>query len=180
MVQPDVLMMLLYNIIGFCLVPPVFDSVRARRYDVGFNRGDTVTEDIRWQQRFSNYQRALASLASAVELSTTRALSDLEQQGLIQAFEFTHELAWNCLKDYLHYQGVQPLMGSRDATRQAFSVGLITEGEQWMDMIANRNRTSHTYNKATADAIVSAVLNRYYPLFVQLEQRLGQLRDADA
>ncbi len=138
-----------------------------------------MTEDIRWQQRFSNYQRALASLRLAVQLSAERPLSDLEQQGLIQAFEFTHELAWNCLKDYLSYQGVQPLMGSRDATRQAFAVGLISQGDQWMDMIANRNRTSHTYNKATADAIVSAVLERYFPLFEQLEKRLEQLRDAD-
>ena len=139
-----------------------------------------MTEDIRWQQRFSNYQRALVSLRAAVQLSTERPLSDLEQQGLIQAFEFTHELAWNCLKDYLRYQGVQPLMGSRDATRQAFAVGLITDGEQWMDMIANRNRTSHTYNKATADAIVCAVLERYFPLFEQLEKRLEGLRDEDA
>lgn len=137
-----------------------------------------MTEDIRWQQRFANYQRALQSLTAAVKLSRERPLSDLEKQGLIQAFEFTHELAWNCLKDYLRYQGEQNLMGSRDATRQAFSVGLITDGAQWMDMIANRNRTSQTYNKATAEAIVTAVLEHYYPLFCQLEQRLSQLRDA--
>ncbi len=137
-----------------------------------------MTEEIRWQQRFANYQRALQSLTAAVELSCERSLSDLEKQGLIQAFEFTHELAWNCLKDYLRYQGEQNLMGSRDATRQAFNVGLITDGAQWMDMIANRNRTSHTYNKETAEAIVTAVLERYHPLFCQLEQRLSQLRNA--
>jgi len=136
-------------------------------------------EDIRWHQRLANYQRALASLTAAVELSRQRALSDLEQQGMIQAFEFTHELAWNCLRDYLRYQGEQNITGSRDATRGAFSVGLITDGEQWMDMIANRNRTSHTYNKATAIEIADAVTEYYHPLFCKLADRLEALRDAD-
>lgn len=139
-----------------------------------------MNEDVRWQQRLTNYRRALDSLTEAVELSQQRELSNLEQQGLIQAFEFTHELAWNCLWDYLRYQGEQNLMGSRDATRRAFSVGLISDGEQWMDMIANRNRTSHTYNRTTAMEIAEAVTKRYYPLFCQLASRLEALRDADA
>lgn len=138
-----------------------------------------MNDDIRWQQRLDNYQRALASLTEAVTLNRERPLSDLEQQGLIQAFEFTHELAWNCLKDYLQYQGEQNLMGSRDATRRAYTLGLITDGAEWMDMIVNRNRTSHTYNKATASQISQAVTERYYPLFCQLAERLEQLRDAD-
>lgn len=137
-----------------------------------------MNEDVRWQQRLANYQRALGSLTEAVELSHQRELSNLEQQGLIQAFEFTHELAWNCLRDYLRYQGEQNLMGSRDATRRAFSVGLISDGEQWMDMIANRNRTSHTYNKGTAMEIAEAITERYHPLFCQLASRLEALRDA--
>ncbi len=136
-----------------------------------------MTDDIRWQQRFANYKQALASLDAAVALSRQRPLTDLEQQGLIQAFEFTHELAWHCLKDYLQYQGEQNLMGSRDATRKAFSVGLISNGEQWMEMIASRNRTSHTYNKETARQIVEAVIQRYHPLFIQLKDRLQQLQE---
>ena len=135
-------------------------------------------DDIRWLQRFSNYQQALTSLSSAVTLTEQRALSDLEQQGLIQAFEFTHELAWNCLKDYLQYQGEQNLMGSRDATRKAFSVGLITSGEVWMDMIASRNRTSHTYNQATAKQIAEAIVGKYHAQFCQLAERLAQLKEA--
>ncbi|MEH6448239.1 MAG: nucleotidyltransferase substrate binding protein [Oleispira sp.] len=135
-----------------------------------------MNEDIRWLQRFSNYQQALASLSSAVQLTEQRALSDLEQQGLIQAFEFTHELAWNCLKDYLQYQGEQNLMGSRDATRKAFSVGLITSGEVWMDMIASRNRTSHTYNQETAKQIAGAIVNQYHTRFCQLAEKLTQLK----
>ena len=60
----------------------------------------TNNPDIRWQQRFSNFRRAFASLAAAVGLARARPLSDLEKQGLIQAFEFTHELAWNVMRDY--------------------------------------------------------------------------------
>ncbi len=133
--------------------------------------------DIRWQQRLVNYRQALLSLTQAVGLSAQRPLSELEQQGLIQAFEFTHELAWNCLKDYLQFQGEQDLHGSRDASRKAYAVGLIEEGEVWMDMIASRNRTSHTYNKATAKQISEAVIERYYPQFCRLEQRLTQLKE---
>jgi nucleotidyltransferase substrate binding protein (TIGR01987 family) len=136
-----------------------------------------MSEDIRWQQRFQNYQLALQQLTDAVTLGTTRPLSDLEKQGLIQAFEYTHELAWNCLKDFLRYQGTQDIFGSRDATRKAFEVGLIEQGELWMAMIASRNRTSHTYNKATAEAIVEAVCTQYLPLFQQLRARLSGLMD---
>jgi len=84
-----------------------------------------MTEDIRWLRRFANYTRALRSLSDAVSLAGERPLSKLEQQGLIQAFEFTHELAWNVLKDYLEQQGIFGLIGSRDASRSAFQNGLI-------------------------------------------------------
>ena len=86
--------------------------------------------DIRWQQRFANYKKALQQLQSAVDLSKQRALSQLEKQGVIQAFEFTHELAWNMLKDFLRDQGNQNIKGSKDATREAFKVELICDGEQ--------------------------------------------------
>jgi nucleotidyltransferase substrate binding protein (TIGR01987 family) len=138
-----------------------------------------MNQDIRWQQRHANYQRALTTLTAAVELSRQRPLSELEQQGLIQAFEYTHELAWNCLKDFLHYQGERDIFGSRDATRKAFAVGLIEAGEVWMDMIGSRNRSSHTYNKATADAIVADVIERYHQPFQLLDQRLTALRTSD-
>lgn len=134
-----------------------------------------MTQDIRWQQRLNNYKRALALLNEAVELGQTRALSDLEKQGLIQAFEFTHELAWNCLKDFLTFKGQQDLFGSRDATRKAFELGLIEDGETWMDMIVSRNRTSDTYNKATAEQIVEKITTDYDPRFNQLAARLAAL-----
>lgn len=84
--------------------------------------------DVRWQQRLNNYARALQQLSLAVNLAQTRPLSDLEKQGLIQAFEFTHELAWNVMKDYFFFQGNSAITGSRDATRESFDKGLIKEG----------------------------------------------------
>ena len=84
-------------------------------------------QDIRWQQRFENFQNALGELTEAVELYQHRPLSKLEKQGLVKAFEFTHELAWNVMKDYFEYQGKTSIMGSRDATREAFNRGMIME-----------------------------------------------------
>jgi nucleotidyltransferase substrate binding protein (TIGR01987 family) len=128
--------------------------------------------DIRWQQRFANYKKALRQLQSAVELSEHRELSQLEKQGVIQAFEFTHELAWNMLKDYLQDQGNQNIKGPKDATREAFKVELIADGESWMAMIQSRNASSHTYNEHTAEELVEAIVERYFPLFEALEMEM--------
>jgi nucleotidyltransferase substrate binding protein (TIGR01987 family) len=122
-------------------------------------------EDIRWKQRFNNYMKALQTLRRAVTLSEQRPLSELEEQGLIQGFEFTHELGWNVLKDYLEDQGFVDIIGSRNATREAFKNNLIADGDAWMDMIKARNQTSHTYNPSTASVIVEDILERFYPAF---------------
>lgn len=134
-----------------------------------------MSQDIRWKQRFSNFTRAFQSLTEAVALSQQRELSALEQQGLIQSFEFTHELAWKMLKDYLEYQGVNNIVGSRDASRVAFQNALIQDGEVWMQMIVARNQTSHTYNLKVAQSVVESILNRFYPAFNQLAGKFGDL-----
>lgn len=133
-------------------------------------------QDIRWLQRFSNFKTALCQLDSAVTLSKQRALSDLEQQGLIQAFEFTHELAWNVLKDYFEYQGASNITGSRDAVREAFQRGLLEDGEIWMEMIKSRNKTSHTYNRAVATEIVQKILQDYFEAFLNFEKKMGTFK----
>lgn len=127
-----------------------------------------MTEDLRWKQRFDNYLRAFETLRRAVELSRQRDLSELEQQGLIQGFEFTHELAWNVLKDYLEETGISGIIGSKGATREAFKNGLIVDGESWMEMIKSRNLSSHTYNQDTAEVVVTNILVRFYPAFEQM------------
>ena len=137
--------------------------------------------DIRWRQRFQSFQKALAELQEAVALANERELSKLERQGLIQAFEFTHELAWNTLKDYFVASGsTARLHGSRDVTREAFSTGLIENGEAWMRMIEHRNLTTHTYHKETADEIARAILTRYVLEFETFQSRFMELERDDA
>jgi len=130
--------------------------------------------DIRWKQRFSNFKKALIQLEEAVMLSEQRDLTKLEKQGVIQAFEFTHELAWNVLKDFLDDQGNQNIKGSKDATREAFKVSLITDGEQWMAMIQSRNLSSHTYDEKTAESLVVAIIHDYFPLFQLFKSEMSR------
>ncbi|RXK87962.1 nucleotidyltransferase [Chlorobaculum sp. 24CR] len=134
-----------------------------------------TTQDIRWIQRYHHFIQAFGQLDRAVELARQRALSELEEQGLIQAFEYTHELAWNTLKDFLENMGVQPLYGSKDTTRQAYKRGLLAEGDIWMEMIKSRNLTSHTYNQDVANEISEAIRQRYHAAFQRLLETLEPL-----
>ncbi len=134
-----------------------------------------VEKDIRWIQRLANYESALSQLLSAVELAQTRPLTELEKQGLIQSFEFTHELAWNVMRDYFLYQGNTSITGSRDAIRESFSGGLVEDGEGWMEMIRSRNLSSHTYNQSVAEEITEKIVNRYSKLFQDFLVRMKEL-----
>lgn len=139
----------------------------------------TENKDIRWMQRFDNYRKALRLLGQAVKIVSQRVnedevVEDLLKEGLIQRFEYTHELAWKVMKDYAEYQGYTDIRGSRDAFRKAFEMEIITD-KRWMESIADRNLTSHNYDDETAEAIYEAVVNVYYPLFVQLESTMLQL-----
>lgn len=133
--------------------------------------------DIRWQQRFDNFLKAFSLFEKAVLQHKESGLSELEEQGLIQRFEFTHELAWNVLKDYFEYQGNTSITGSRDATREAFNKGLIDDGEGWMEMIKSRNQSPHTYNEDTAKEIVRNITERYYDLFVAFKAKMTSLKE---
>jgi len=134
-----------------------------------------MNEDIRWKQRFQNYQKAFLTIKKAVELSASRELTDLEKQGFIQGFEFTFELAWNVMKDYLEDHGVTGLIGSKDTVRHAFNKGLIGDGQIWMDMIRDRNLASHSYDEKTAEGLVVAIQESYFNQFVELAIKFGSL-----
>ena len=121
-----------------------------------------TTPDIRWTQRLVNFRRALATLQRAIGLAQSRPLSELEELGLIQAFEFTHELSWLLLKDFLVDQGVAGISGSRDAVREAVVRQLLPQGDEtvWMAMIRGRKLTSHTYNPAVAREVADLMQQR--------------------
>ncbi|WP_319576711.1 nucleotidyltransferase substrate binding protein [uncultured Desulfobacter sp.] len=135
-----------------------------------------MKEDIRWKQRFSNFNKALNQLQKFIDKGE---LSELEAQGLVKAFEYTYELAWNTIKDFLEFSGQSDIYGSRDAIRKGFQLGLITDGDGWMDMLKSRNQTSHTYNEDTARQINNAVVTRYYDLFIRLRTKFEQLSSND-
>ena len=134
-----------------------------------------MDEDIRWKQRFQNYKKALVTIKNAVKLADSRELSDLEKQGLIQGFEFTFELAWNVMKDYLEEQGITDIIGSKNAIRHAFNKGLIEDGQVWMDMIKGRNISSHTYDEETAEKLYKKIVNDFYNTFIIFERKMEML-----
>lgn len=138
-----------------------------------------MTQDIRWIQRFEHFKQALAQLRDADSLAKSRLLSKLEEQGMIQAFEYTFELAWNLLKDFLESRGVRELYGSQDVIRAAFQRNLLDDGNVWMTMIESRNLTNHTYDEAVAQRVITAIRNKYIRQFDALEQRMQSLRDED-
>lgn len=142
--------------------------------------GGVMDEDIRWKQRLTHFRKALAQLGEGVELARMRQLSRLEEQGLIQAFEFTHELAWNMLKDFLEGRGTVRLYGSKDASREAFKRGLVENGEIWMGMIKSRNLSSHTYSESTAKQIVARIIQEYHPEFISLLRTMERIREEDS
>ena len=136
-----------------------------------------VDPDVRWQQRFSNFCAALEQLELFFE---PPALNPREQQGLVKAFEYTFELGWNTLRDLLRSRGNSAMvLGSRDAIREAFRSGLLSDGPVWMEMVRDRNLTSHVYNRSTADAISANISERYLSAFRQLRVQLQTLAAED-
>jgi len=135
-----------------------------------------MTEDIRWKQRFDNYLRAYETLRRGVELSRQRDLSELEQQGLIQGFEFTHELAWKVLKDYLEGEGFS-VASPRDAIKQAFQSGLLADDHVWIEALKDRNLTVHTYEEKIAAAVEQKIRKAYFPALMAMSRTLSAKAD---
>lgn len=131
-------------------------------------------EDIRWIQRFNNFSKALSQLRKFIAKGE---LNEFEEQGLIQAFEYTYELAWNTIKDYFETQGETNVNGSRDSFRLAFRRGIIEDGELWMDMVKSRTLTSHTYNEDIARQIADAITGKYFLEFEKLHNTLQSLQE---
>jgi len=131
------------------------------------------TDDIRWLQRLDSYKKALAVLERSVIAAQQRKLNEIEEQGLIQGFEFTFELSWKLLKDYLESKGFKDFHGSKDTLKLAFQEGLICDGELWMGMIDSRNRSSHTYEESIAKEINSLVISKYFLKLKELLEKMS-------
>lgn len=129
--------------------------------------------DIRWKQRFQNFDRAFILLRSALEDQPLNQLSDLDQEGVIQRFEYSYELAWKTMKDYLEDNGVviSPVT-PRNVIKEAFAAGIIKEGQIWVDMMLHRNLLSHTYDFSNFKKVLEAVDNFYLSTLGDLHEWL--------
>lgn len=135
--------------------------------------------DVRWLQRFDSYRKALARLASVTEtIDSPSDLSDLEQSGVIQWFEFTYELAWKVMQDLLEYKGYEFMKGPNGTLREAFADGLITNQDGWRQMAKDRTLMSHTYEESDAKRVVEQIFITYYPLLKQLSETLSEQQKA--
>lgn len=129
------------------------------------------TPDIRWQQRFENWQSSYSLLQQAVQACTDSPNSDLIQMALIKGFEMTFELSWKTMKDYLKYNGIDVKL-PREIIKQAFANDIITDGQLWIDMLEDRNLMTHVYNEAHAIKAVQHICQHYMTGLEQLRQYL--------
>ena len=129
-------------------------------------------KDIRWRQRFENFEKAYKLLE---KYSTLGVANELERAGIIQFFEMTFELAWKVLKDYLESVGYI-VKSPRETIKQAYQIELIEDGHVWLDALSNRNLTAHTYDNALAEKLVKEIIEYYYPMLNKLYEKLAKER----
>ena len=133
-----------------------------------------MNKDIRWKQRFENFESAFMLLKEAFEKDID-TMSDLEKEGVVQRFEYTFELAWKTLKDYLVYDGIVfDHITPRRIIKQAFAARIVEDGQTWIDMLEQRNLMSHTYDKETFDGVIGNITQRYFTAVEQVFTWLKQ------
>jgi nucleotidyltransferase substrate binding protein (TIGR01987 family) len=129
-----------------------------------------MISDIRWKQRFDNFDRAFVLLREVYERKLD-SLSRLEKEGAIQRFKVAFELAWNTIKDYLEESGVvvNPVT-PRNVIKEAFTARLLDDADVWVDMMLHRNLLSHTYDIKVFEVVLQALAERYFPAFDRLHE----------
>lgn len=130
-----------------------------------------MKKDIRWKQRFQNFERAFIFLSKSCKLEK---YDELQSAGLVQSFQFTFELAWKTLKDYLQEQGID-VQFPREIIKQAFAAQLIENGTLWIEMLDKRNELTHTYNQEQATRAIQIIRNTYFPQVEQVYQMMKKL-----
>lgn len=128
-------------------------------------------KDVRWKQRLSNYSKAMHHLGKALTIENP---DFVQKAGIIQLFEMSFELAWKLLKNFLEDQGFQDVKSPRAALKKAFEIGLIAHGHQWMQLLEDRNLTTHTYDEGKAIEMVLLIEGKYYPILKELQDTFNQ------
>ncbi|MCL2843852.1 MAG: nucleotidyltransferase substrate binding protein [Chitinivibrionia bacterium] len=127
-----------------------------------------MSDNLRWKQRFQNFENAYNVLVRMMERKKLTPNDEAVEMALIQSFEFTYELAWNTMKDYLEFEGFDNLAGSKQVIRTAFQAGLIENAEGWLNAVQKRNIASHTYDENVLSEGVVFVSKDYFPLVSKL------------
>ncbi|MEO5570966.1 MAG: nucleotidyltransferase substrate binding protein [Bacteroidia bacterium] len=130
--------------------------------------------DIRWQQRFQNFEKSLHYLEDAMKIIHPDII---QKAGLIQFFEMSFELAWNTVKDYLEDQGFNDIKSPRGALKKGFETGLIKDGHGWMELLEDRNLTAHTYDEKVINEIEMLIRQKYYPLLTELYDHFKKIQN---
>ncbi|MBP9096756.1 MAG: nucleotidyltransferase substrate binding protein [Ignavibacteria bacterium] len=132
---------------------------------------DNNDNDVRWKQRFQNFESTLKHLKEALDIKDPDII---QRAGMIQFFEMSFELSWNMIKDYLEEQGFTDVKSPRESIKNAFETGLITDGHGWLKMMEDRNLTSHAYEEETAKEIEKVIRNNHYKLLKELQSEFTQ------
>ena len=133
----------------------------------------------KWYERLNTFKKAIARMAEVVELSRQRPLNQFECDSLIKRFEFSYEMAWKLMMSYEKENGVTELVGSKDVVRRAFSMSLIDNGEVWMEMIDDRNKTTHLYDEEMATDVIDEIIHTYYPVLLELQKKMEDIAKQD-
>ena len=134
-----------------------------------------MTNGVRWKQRFENFERAYGVLFRLLEQYQKNKTDETVQMALVQAFEFTYELSWNTMRNYLETEGFQDIKTPRQTIRTAFQAGLIQEAQAWLNVIEKINLASHTYNQAVLEETVFYITTEFFPLAEKLYLHLKKL-----
>jgi nucleotidyltransferase substrate binding protein (TIGR01987 family) len=133
-------------------------------------------DDIRWKQRFQNFDKAYGTFCRTLERYRVNRDDEVVKMALVKSFEFTYELAWKTMKDYLEAEGAGTARGSREAIRFGFQAALLrdeAEAEKWQETVDIRNKMSHDYNQTLVDSAVVFVEGTFFPLVARLHEVLG-------
>ena len=134
-------------------------------------------KNIRWKLRFDSFCKAFMQLEKAVQ---QKIYSELEQDAIIHRFEYTLELAWKTLQDYLEELGFIDVKGPKLVIKQAFQNNIIANGNFWIEMLDDRNLTTHSYDEETANKISTKIINDYYFAIRELKNNLLEAYNKDA
>lgn len=132
-----------------------------------------MSEKLRWEYRFDNYKRAFLLLREAMELRREKKITPLEEEGIIQRFEYSWELAWKTLKDYLDNEGVVlEKITPKEVIIKAIEAKIIIDREKWMKTLDDRNKMSHQYSHEVFSQVIENIENNHFGLFDYLYEKL--------